>query len=243
MQKKTHEFLKLYSILENYLQKITDASNKTSAGKLLDLACEKNSYLNHHRQLLEDLIQLRHVLVHEYDQKVIAVPTDETLELLREITDRIEHPVTLDQIFHSKKVIKVKSTDSVYECLKIMTTRKFKQIPVYDGKEYRGVITGHVISSWLGEKYLDNSKTSIKQLFKSQSVNNLLEYEKVKDRVYFLARNCTVYDFIDEHVHNPSPSGVYLITETGSANQMPMSIITPEDHDEIYRHTHLFEHK
>jgi predicted transcriptional regulator len=237
MNQKTDLFLQYFSRLENKLREITNPNGFVNIRSMLKIAYKKDKYLYHKKELIDDICNLRNVLVHEYGNKIIAIPTDEALNELMKIVNYLEAPPKVYDLFKDERVFIAKFNSTLYECLVIMRDRDYSQLPIYKGKHFIGMLTGNVIANWI-QKHLSLVDMRLNELLKI-TVNKVLEYEEVIDEAVFLSRTTTLYDFIDVSANQPSPSGIYLITEHGKSDQHPIAIITPYDNKIIYKELDL----
>lgn len=238
MNQKTDLFLQYFSQLENKLREITHSNEITNIKSMLKIAYKKDKYLYYKKELIEDICNLRNVLVHEYGNKIIAIPSDETLNELENIINVLDAPPKVYDLFKGEKVFLADADDTLYDCLVIMRERDYSQLPIYKDKHFKGMLTGNVIANWL-QNCLSLVNGDLSKLLRTVIVDKVLEYEETIDNAVFLSRTTTLYDFIDSSVNTPSPSGIYLITEHGKYDQRPLAIITPYDNKIIYKELDL----
>lgn len=231
MNHKTELFLQLFNTLENALKINLKKDSYTPFSRMLFEAAKRDQFLKKNKDILDDISDLRNVLVHQEGNIIIATPSDETIEILSAIVDRYIRPRLLIELC-DQQVIYIRTEKSLREALMIMEKSDFSKIPVYDENGCIGLLTGNMISRWL-RKNID-SKEATEQLLDETCIKDVMTYQKDKDGISYLPREMNVNEFMNLASQNPSPSGVYMITHHGRNTERPLGIITNYDYPKIF---------
>ena len=231
MNYKTEQFLQLFNTLENALKTNLRKDSFTPFSRLLFEAAKRDQFIKRNKEILDDISDLRNVLVHQEGNIIIATPSDETIEILTTIVNRYTKPILLMDLC-DQQVISIRTDKSLKEALTIMYKSDFSKIPVYDGKVCIGLLTGNMISRWL-QKNVD-TKQATDRLLSDTLIQEVMTYQKEKDGISYLPRDMNVNEFMNLANQKPSPSGVYMITQHGNNTEKPLGIITNYDYPRIF---------
>lgn len=219
----TEKFLELFCGVEKILRIEQKVEQEISFSTLLRNS--KNPLIRNNVEVLTNLGYLRNVLSHNVGNKIIALPSDDALTSICGLYAKLNEPKTLYSLIKNT-VTKTSGEHNLLETLETMKTHNYSQLPVYCGSKFEGLLTGNNISRYFAS-FID--KGEIINSFLDEKVINILEHSEEQDKLKFISRGMTVYDFIEMFRDDPSPSGVYLITENGNSNESPLSIITQFD--------------
>lgn len=218
-------FLSAYASIEKSLKQITGRTKYVKFYQLLQEATIKNKFAQKYEIELQEYAELRNAIVHQRDGvgKIIAQPTLETVEDIEKIAELLDeyHPVSK---YFLKRVLICKFEESILEVQKRMQENKISKIPVYDERGIVGILTVEAIANW-----------ACAQLVKSTEINKVKDiYESINEneKVFFLAKNASVYEVI--RIYNTSMKKgqivlAIIITEEGIKTQKPIGIITVKD--------------
>jgi predicted transcriptional regulator len=232
MNELAFEFLKLFNAFESELKRRLRKDNFVNFSRLIDEASEHDVFIRRNKSLLGTISDLRNVVVHQEGQMITAIPTTEAIEALRSIYKKYTEPKSIYSIC-KQEVIGINASQKLDEALRIMGRRGFSQLPVLEDRMYVGILTGNAITRYVasgvdvkGELIIDTSKIA---------VSEVLRYHKNHDDVRFIAKSMTTYELVEIITHDPSPTGVYFITETGSKLERILSICTHGDFPAIWK--------
>jgi predicted transcriptional regulator len=178
--------------------------------------------------LLRSLAEIRNVLVHQKTRlnRDLAMPTPETVELIERIRDQFVRPERAEAHF-SRVVQTVEAGATVLEAMHLIGQTDYTQFPVYEAREFKGLLTSHGITHWLAQLDLEGATCA---LLKQAVVKDVLSFERER-----LDRNCRIVarDMpVDEIValfHTHPDLDAVLITEHGRRNEKPVGIATTWD--------------
>lgn len=229
MNERTIKFLGEFNRIEKHL-KASYGSGLESFSTLVRRAKKTNYIIQREYELISSLRKLRNVMVHESGQTIIAIPSEEALKEIQRIANSLIKPTKVyDVIGHN--FVKVKSHDTLSETLKLMKKHDYSKIPVYDGKQYKGLLTGNTVIRWMANNMDDQE--DIVQSLNDIYLKDLLDYNKAKDDVGFVDRDILVSELMTKIAENPSGSGTYIMTQNGKQNEKPLAIITDHDYSKL----------
>lgn len=225
-------FIEQFNILEEALKKTLHKSWHVPFSQLIDEASKRDPFIRTHKTALQSINDLRNVLVHEQGHAIYAIPSDEAIHILETIVERYLKPKQLLDLCE-RNVRVLHPHVKLLDILSVMKRYDVSQMPVYDGSEFLGLLSGNMIAKWMAEHVEEIQKEGGATL--AVAAGELLPYEGKKDRVGFLDKKTTVYEFIEMGTRNPSSSGIYIMTQNGSPHEKPMGIITHGDYPKIWK--------
>jgi predicted transcriptional regulator len=230
----SENFLNSFNEIEHYLRKVTNEVKETSFYALIDKASLSNSAVKHFKDDLKEFADLRNAIIHERtDNHVIAEPNDRTVRELNNIALLLLQPPKVSSFFRNK-VFKLFSKDPIAKAVEFMYVKSFSQVPIYEDKNFIGLLTSNTIARWLGASVRDDifslEETSISMVLK--------EYTEDKDNCEFLNRTATLFDVLkkfQEYETKGKRLDAILITANGKPDEELLGIITVWDLTSVYR--------
>jgi len=235
MNTKVSEFIKLFNQLESEMGILTDTKyerdtfNRTTFLKKLQALCIEEPKYEHFRSDLEELSELRNVLVYEYKHEDdLAVPTNWALDRLGDILSKIRNPQTAYSIA-SKPVEFCKLDSSLMEIIRKMSKRNFTHVPVVDSEnKFAGVISESVIVNWISGKRdkssnIDNTKIKDIESLIKEPINNYWTFTAMKTDGFKILK------LFQKYLENNKRLGAIFVTKTGKSSEKIMGIITAWD--------------
>lgn len=228
--------LTAYNALDAYLQNWSHHDGPTSFRSLVDLYAKKNRVWKD-AELLRTVAGLRNLLVHEKVEpyEYPCVPTAELVADLENARDRLLHPARAERFL--RRVVTVRSDDSLARVLKLIHELKITHFPVYDsGREYSqhgsrfaGVLTENGITRWLAE-HVAREESLIE--LRDEPVREVLAREEsskgARKNYEFAPRRARV-DELMQRFHDNTYLEAVLLTEHGSAKEELQGIVTRWD--------------
>lgn len=226
-------FITAYNAIDNHLQNTLHSGHTNSFRSSVDL------YAKRHRgwkdaDLLRLVAGLRNLLVHERVEpyEYPCVPIEKLVVRLEAARDRLLHPQRVIPRFE-RKVVTVKSGDSLAYVLRLIHDMKITHFPVYESADkkshFAGVLTENGITRWLAEHIA--SEMSLVDL-EQEPVAEVLAREEgyfAKRRNYeFAPRDARAEDMVQRFHDNTYLESV-LITATGDAHEKLLGIVTRWD--------------
>ncbi len=230
MNQNTETFIETFNQLEMALKNRLGKTRFTPFHILLKEASSRDSFIRFHRSLLESFSDLRNVLVHKEGNTIIAIPSDEAVQRLTAIVSKYTEAKSVYDVCH-KQVIITTPTKSLQHALKLMKRHDYTKIPVYEGNNYKGLLSGNVITRWFTSHVNDEGK--VLEDLNQVKVADLIEEGNRQGQVRFVAKGMDVFEFVHLNERKPSKSGVFILTEHGNSNEKAMGIVTAYDYQRI----------
>lgn len=224
-----NEFLQYFSKLENRLRTDQRANNEKSFSSLV--RDSQNPLIKSKKYDLLKLKDIRNVISHNQGSEINAIPTSFATDSLKEVFYAYTKPPLVFNIFKTNVFI-IGAEEKLVDALKVMAEKDISQIPIYEGKNYLGLLTGNVISRYFASKI--NESGEIVEAFKDVKIEKVLEYKEEQDQVYFISRQENIHQLIEKINIRKSPSGIYILSENGKENESPLRIITSYDYHELF---------
>ncbi len=219
-------FLDAYAQIEAKMTSLCRETKYVPFSQLLARLSSHNHIISNNQEDLREYSELRNALVHMRggNQEIIAEPCDSVTENI----ERISRLLMMDDSilnFACKPVKIVKKTDSIAYAYEIMEKMDTSKIPVYEDKQYVGLLTMGMIA-----KFALNHRSD--GLVKDALIH------KENERVLFLSKNSNVQLAIkgfDKAMREGNSLLAILITEHGKTNELPLGIITYADFPSIMK--------
>lgn len=206
---------------------VNDPREFVAYGEVLNRAKRLHNIVYYHYDILKKYGHLRNTIIHNKTNEAfyIADPHEEVVQDLERIRDLILKP-PLAMSIASQPVMRFSKDTSLKEILAAINQTSYSQFPIYDEKDFIGLVTEGGIAKWC-------SRNLIGELLSIESVTamDLLALEKMHN-VAFIPRTSGIFDL--EHVFEESfdrneKLEAILITETGERHQLPIGIVTSWD--------------
>lgn len=226
--RNSDRFLLAFNRITQTLRKIVKAQDHMAFYRLVDLAKKKSPLVKEYEDDLRAFADLRNAIVHHRTSKefVIAEPHTKVVESIEYIDELLARPKLVGEVFR-KKVICFQTRDSLKNALNIIQERKYTQFPIYEGKDFRGLITTTGIAHWFAD--ITNYQMPYIEM---PTMADILHYEKNRVNYKFVSRHMTIYharELFKEGVERGKRYEALLITENGSPQQKLVGMITPLD--------------
>lgn len=184
------DFLQAFNELEKKLQEYFNSED--GIYNLLNRARAESTInpVKANWEALDVARELRNLLVHNTTSELpnIASPSKELIDILRNVVTEYHAPKTVGQFVQEYKQEPLKSFfahDRLEDALHVIKTRGFSQFPIFNGKEYLGVLSRDGIANWMA-----NHIQSLKQHHTSIA-------------------NTTLYDVIQFEGHHENVTRIY----------------------------------
>lgn len=226
-------YLNAYCEIEGALRHIT-GSGKDSFRELVKKSAVKNRVIRAYAEDLFEFTDLRNAIVHKrITGEAIAEPHFDTVLELEKIRDVLINPPVVIPLFEREVTIS-KPDDKIGKAAKIMLHNSFSQVPIYQGREFKGLLTSHIIARWLASKF----ETGI-GLLEEENVSEVQSFNETADNYIFIGRNCTLFEvlqYFDDFAKRGRNLDAIIITHSGSSLEKPIGIITIFDLPDIHRY-------
>ncbi|WP_313894336.1 CBS domain-containing protein [Psychrobacillus sp.] len=224
--RNSDRFITAYNKINEAMKDITEIQEHLSFFRLIDLAKKKSAIIRKYEADLREYGDLRNAIIHHRTstEYAIAEPHDDVVLIMEEISATLTKPITVGEAFQTK-VTTFQGTDSLSYALKVIKERKYNQFPVYDGTEFRGLITPVGITKWLAST-VDSESFSRKKT----TLDEILEYENSRENHQFIKSDASIYraeEMFKIAIAKGRRLEALLITDTGKSSEKLLGIITP----------------
>ena len=227
----SEEFMDAFSEIEKYLRRQAKSSDKYDTFyRLIDKAKTSSPAVRQYETDLRELGDLRNAITHERtDGHPIAEPYSATVSLIKSIARILKNPPKA-RSFH-KDVFKVMIHDKLEKALEDIKENSYSQIPVYDGEEYRGILTTNAIARFIS----DISEDGI-AMFGNTEVGEVLEHVEESEVAAFVGSDDDLFKVLEkftEHSKHRKKLEAIIITSNADPKKEPLGIITAWEIPEI----------
>lgn len=236
MKNLINEFKNLYTELETEVRKKDPEFGHHKKLGLNNI--EKSSLFSSKKEkiFIEACKEMRNILQHEKAQfKGEAVdyfaPTEEIIEILRNIIERIKNPELVKEIsIPLNKIYSKKLDDFISPAMKEMSEKIYTHIPILDDNNVViGVFSENTIFSYL----LDEKIIEISEKMTFKNLEKYLDVDKHLSEIFkFVKRNTTIIEakkIFENELNENKKIGMVFITERGKKDEPILGIFTPWD--------------
>lgn len=231
MNANSSAFLEAFVAIEEYLEQINRNGRGMAFSQLVDVLRQQHATVRLYAEDLKAFARLRNVIVHERGGgKILAEPNDWVVEQICHIRDILLKPPTV-AVFTQRTVKSIMATDSMADATRIMSTRHYSQLPVFDDHGYRGLLTTRIVTYWLGAQSHPTLRLA------DISVADVLAQAEPGDSAIFITRDTLLteaLDLFDYHERRQRYIDALLITTDGNAKSPLLGIIAVGDIPRIY---------
>lgn len=220
-------FIIAYNEIDYSLRTIYGFKRNLTFSDLIRKAVTLNSVVRKYEEDLIDYARLRNSIVHRANPNyIIAEPHEEVVVSIEKIAKLIATPPKALDLVGKKEVVCEDSKTNIKKVIQTLGETGYFNLPIYDGNRLLGVANGRDLVKAMGiqidlganiEDYI--SKTPVKDTLTDFSDG---KYFKVADKDLSVEKALNLF-YVERKL------GVILITENGSYNEKPISIITTAD--------------
>ena len=225
--KNSERFLNAFSAIESHISHTTELGPRATFHELVEKSRLHNPVIQRYRDDLRDFADLRNVLVHKrLGDQLMAEPIDEAVAKLEYISKALLEPLRIIPSFQ-REVLWLHETEPIGHAVRQMLLNDYSQIPTYEDREFKGLLTANTIARWLGA-FASEDLVSLD----STTIAQVLTYTEDQDSCSFIARDATLFDASERFLryqHNGKQLEALLITQSGRESERPLGIITPWD--------------
>ncbi|QIL46493.1 CBS domain-containing protein [Vagococcus coleopterorum] len=225
MGKQANQFLASFNRIEKWLQDEYKRKPFPGFAELVRrLSKRKDLQVRKYHDDLLEIAQLRNAIVHDRiaPDFVIAEPNDWIVKKIEKIEQELIAPELVSPRF-KKEVVTFEKGTSLDVILKSLTEKEYSQFPIYDGKQFLGLITANGIGIWLAA-HNQNEQISIK----GKTVESVLKSDAKRNNYLFVAQNAYVFQVMEKFLADPTIEAI-LITTDGQANSKLIGLVRPKE--------------
>jgi predicted transcriptional regulator len=216
-----------YNLIERELRRILGKDKYTSFSRLVDeYARQRKKAFEADADYLKMIGELRNLIIHEKIKpyQYVAIPTPGIIARLEKILERLKNPPLVIPTF-GVEVETVSTDDSIADVLKRVSDKNYSQFPIYDGNDFKGLLTENGITRWLA-RYVSDDFPLVQ--LDEVSVEEVLGEEEQRQNCMSIARNKLVDEAIELFADNELLEAI-LITESGKDTEKLLGIATRWD--------------
>ncbi|MEX2542661.1 MAG: CBS domain-containing protein [Trueperaceae bacterium] len=223
---RAEDFLNAFNTIEAELKRRTGLASHDSLRQAAHRYREESRGWQRDFEAVMAFADLRNVIVHERYKRFayLSVPSEEVLDEIHSVRDRLLEPRTAFEEFRRSEVTTVEVSTSLEELLAKVADNDFTQFPVYDHDAFVGLITSNGVTRWLAQR--------VQQLplveFDSHTVGELLEREEERPNWTFVPRALPVEEVAYAFQENPELEAA-LVTQSGRQDEALLGIATRSD--------------
>jgi predicted transcriptional regulator len=180
-----------YNTVDHSLRKALGTDKLVPFSQLLIRYSEKH-VLWGDAEVLKTIAEIRNAIVHGKTEpyRYVAIPTPAIAEQLKRCRERLINPARAIPAFQ-RPVEAISTDDTLTQVLKIIDERDYSQFPVYEGQQFRGLLTENGVTRWLAHHV---SKTLSLVELDDIPVARVLQSEEKRKNHQFVSRNTLVDD-------------------------------------------------
>lgn len=233
MIKNSTRFIEAYNTIETEMEKRLKMDRRIGFSERVRRLAGYDPFFKRYRRVLEEFADLRNAIIHErIDGEVIAEPHEKVVLQFEHIAQLLTQP-TLIKEKYMRKVDICFSDEKVLDVAKLMISKSFSQIPVYDRTHrFVGMLTTDTMMRY---QILNNRS------LEGVSAADVLPSGKDVQRVAFLSPEHSLIDVVDlfeQAMGKGNKLYVVLITKNANRDHLPLGIITVHELAEIYDQIH-----
>jgi predicted transcriptional regulator len=218
-------FISAYNAIDFHLETALGEHERSSFRTLVDLFAKRHRWWKD-AEKLRVFASLRNVVIHDKVEpyQYVCVPTNETVEAIEAIRDRLAHPERADRKF-LRPVLCLDASDSLRYVLTLMHEKGFSHFPVYAGQQFSGVLTPNGITRYLAHHA---AKEEMPLNLDEVEVRYVLAREESRPNYFFAPRDEPI-EKIAFSFHENTYLEAVLLTEHGGKREKLLGIATRAD--------------
>jgi hypothetical protein len=241
-QERGREFLRLFNEIDHHVKRLTQSQGGEGFFRRLQWASRDQPQIKRYIDDLMEFAELRNALVHDrrFPNRMIAVPTEETIVAFRRLVEHLVRPKRVIPAFASE--LRVFGTaEPLAAALEYMHRGGYTQVVVREAGELR-LLTAAGITRWLAAgmdlvgpaagRSSDEYRPAGGPTVETATIADALAHEK-PEAMALIAASATVEEATDLFQQALAKRRVRLfaivITQTGQPTEAPLGIITPAD--------------
>lgn len=226
MQKtNAKRFIEAYNQIDYALRVQHNFKRSMGYSDMIRRAVAVNYIVRKYEDDLIDFGRLRNAIIHRSnDEYIIAEPHDDVVVQMEKIAKIICTPPKVMEILNLQDVLTVNYNVDLKTVIKLISSSKFSNIPVYKEGTLLGVANGQKILNLLGQKIEEGQ--DLTYFIENTTVEEALQQFPEGVKYYeIVANDVTIEEVLDLFDKNRKLLLV-LITKTGSMQEPPLGIVT-----------------
>ena len=227
MQKSNaRRFIEAYNQIDYALRVQHNFKRSMGYSDMIRRAVAVNYIVRKYEDDLIDFGRLRNAIIHRSnDDYIIAEPHDDVVVQMEKIAKLICTPPKVMEILNLHDVLTVNFDVNLKTVIKLISSSKYSNIPVYKDGTLLGVANGQKILNLLGKK-----------IEVGQDISKYIEATTIEEAIPEFPEGVTYYEIAPSDVTIEAVLDMFdknrklllvLITKTGSMQEAPLGIVTP----------------
>jgi len=188
----SQRFINAFNQIEKYLERLVRNPKWRRFKDLVDSASFRDPVIAQYKDDLKEFADLRNAIVHERtDSHVIAEPNDAVTEQIERIAALITDPPRIREL-PKMEAFTLSPNHPIKTAIKAMYEGAFSQIPIYEGKDFRGLLSVKSIFRWMGA-WAQEDVINLQNV----TVGEVLEQSEDKDNCRFLGLDNRLQEVVD----------------------------------------------
>lgn len=219
-------FLDAYNAIDKTLRTQYNYKTTISFSDLIRRCADLNSVIRGHENDLINFARLRNAIVHSSDNnKVIAEPHLDVVELMEKIAALIMTPPLVINVLHQRPVTVIDATRSLYDLIKETGITGHGMIPAYKGNTLIGIVRWRKLIEDLA-KILDT--TDLDDFIRKTSIENYLRMYPQSGHFTIVRKDISIEQALTIFNNNRKIAAI-LLTDNGTAMERPVGFLTNAD--------------
>ncbi len=226
MQKtNAKRFIEAYNQIDYALRVQHNFKRSMGYSDMIRRAVAVNYIVRKYEDDLIDFGRLRNAIIHRSnDEYIIAEPHDDVVVQMEKIAKIICTPPKVLEVLNLQDVLTVNYNVDLKTVIKLISSSKFSNIPVYKEGTLLGVANGQKILNLLGKRIEEGQ--DLTQFIENTTIEEALKQFPEGVKYYeIVANDVTIEEVLDLFDKNRKLLLV-LITKTGSMQEAPLGIVT-----------------
>ena len=219
-------FLDAYNAIDKTLRTQYNYKTTISFSDLIRRCADLNSVIRGHENDLINFARLRNAIVHSSDNnKVIAEPHLDVVELMEKIAALITTPPLVINVLHQRPVTVIDAARSLYDLIKETGITGHGMIPAYKGNTLIGIVRWRKLIEDLA-KILDT--TDLDDFIRKTSIENYLRMYPQSGHFTIVRKDISIEQALTIFNNNRKIAAI-LLTDNGTAMERPVGFLTNAD--------------
>ncbi|MBO5229264.1 MAG: hypothetical protein J6B20_00480 [Clostridia bacterium] len=219
-------FLDAYNAIDKALRIQYNYKTTISFSDLIRRCADLNHVIRGYENDLINFARLRNAIVHSSDNnKVIAEPHLDVVELMEKIASLITTPPLVVEVMRLRPVATIDATRNLYDLIKETGKTGHGMIPAYKGNNLVGIVRWRKLIEDLAG-ILDTC--DLDQFIRKTSIEDYLRMYPQSGHFTVVNQGVTIEQILTIFNNNRKIAGI-LITENGTATELPVCFLTNAD--------------
>ncbi len=219
-------FLDAYNAIDKALRIQYNYKTTISFSDLIRRCADLNHVIRGYENDLINFARLRNAIVHSSDNnKVIAEPHLDVVELMEKIASLITTPPLVVEVMRLRPVATIDATRNLYDLIKETGKTGHGMIPAYKGNNLVGIVRWRKLIEDLAG-ILDTC--DLDQFIRKTSIEDYLRMYPQSGHFTIVNQSVTIEQILTIFNNNRKIAGI-LITENGTATELPICFLTNAD--------------